>query len=149
MNTDKIYNGELDHLTKDQCYKLGVDARISEKEVFDSNPTSHFIWNEKNEKKLEFIDDNFLAGWFDTHRNLLKDKTELRFKEFKENIPCVGDTGFIEFDSNLGNYFECKVVFVTDDNDAFVIEYTKNNDGYALLGRGSHLMGKLHKSKPE
>lgn len=147
--TIEVYGGELDHLSAEDLIAMGIKDK-QDGVIHSSNPISDMIWSEKYVDSLSFIEDNWNKGWWGEHNRIIKKNNADRLVSFKADMPNLGDVGYIEYDSNEGEYFYCEAVFIGKDNDALVISYIGGDrDGeHSLMGRGTSTMGIWHKTNP-
>lgn len=153
----KAYEGELNNV---DAIEYGVSLRSENKSTYDREHdlTSRFYSKPHDTKIDAFLSefyDNMIRGWNREDQRLAKEKYLAQLPEFQASLPLLGDNVYVEHTSNKGEYFFCRIEYVTPEKDNVLIRYL---DKPAAYGQSNvTLVGydfpgefvKFHKDKPE
>lgn len=152
----KVYEGELDDV---DAIARGVSLRQEGKSAYDHEHdiTSRFYSKPKDESTDKFLSDfydNVIRGWHREDQRLAKEKYLAQLPAFQASLPDVGDDVYVEHTNNKGEYFFCRIEYITPEKDNVVIRYLDKPACYdqsnvTLVGYGfPGEFVKFHKEKP-
>lgn len=136
----KQYDGSLDHLNPVQ---IGEDLFNKGEPIDDDNDPTYPFYNDDNDF-LEVFRSKMLKAWYKARENANLNAFKAQLPAFQAQLPEVGETRFIEYPSNPGNYYECVIEYIPPERDQVLIRYEKTTDE----GRSNlHLVGYVYPGK--
>jgi len=147
------YNGELDDIDPveygfwQRCKTEGLKAKFDE---FEINPAWYYH-APSSSIESEYLDrwsEKMCDSWFKEHHRRHKVDFEHKVALFKVQLSefNIGDTVYIEFHTNRGNYFKHQLVYVTDSGESAA--FIDDDEYIRVCGRSDNLSN-LYKDEPK
>lgn len=124
----EYYKDQLDDVDP---IELGRELFLKGEELsFMNDPTRKYRtrpYDNKSEKFLEDFYNKIKKGWHLENSKREKENFEKELAIFQENLPVLGSELYVEFPTNKGKFFKCKVEHIAETREQVLLKLSPNN----------------------